>query len=84
MTSGAYLLMLNGRNFAEVMIEEGYAHEYTYRLPYAYQQQFKAAQAPAIAKGAGLVVAGHVCRRIQDYGRSLVSNCSCLRRVRLE
>jgi hypothetical protein len=44
----------DGRNFGEVMIGDGYAHEYTYRYPYVYQDQFKAAQANAMANQLGL------------------------------
>ncbi len=33
--------------FNELMVREGYAHEYTYDLPYRYQQQFRAAQSAA-------------------------------------
>ena len=50
----AYLWLPDGRNFGEVMLAEGYAHEYTYRVPYAYQAEFKAAQSAAKASGAGL------------------------------
>jgi micrococcal nuclease len=50
----AYLWLPDGRNFAEVMIGEGYAHEYTYQQPYAYQADFKAAAEWAQANGLGL------------------------------
>ena len=40
------------------MIEAGYAHEYTYRLPYAHQAAYKAAQAAAENAGRGLWAAG--------------------------
>ncbi len=33
--------------FNEVMVAEGYAHEYTYDQPYRYQRQFRAAQSKA-------------------------------------
>lgn len=36
------------------MLAEGYAHEYTYHLPYAYQAEFRAAQEGAQANGLGL------------------------------
>jgi hypothetical protein len=36
------------------MIADGYAHEYTYDLPYAYRDAFKAAEASAMANQAGL------------------------------
>jgi micrococcal nuclease len=36
------------------MIEEGYAHEYTYNTPYKYQAEYKKAQKVAEASKAGL------------------------------
>jgi hypothetical protein len=39
-----YIWMADGRLFNQVMIAEGYAFEYTYRLPYNYQSQFKDAE----------------------------------------
>ncbi len=36
------------------MIEEGYAYEYTYRLPYQFQDEFKNAQARAQLENRGL------------------------------
>jgi len=50
----AYLILPDGHNFAEVMIAEGYAHEYTYNLPYRYQKEFKAAQKSAERTKSGL------------------------------
>lgn len=50
----AYIILPDGRNFAEVMIEEGYAHEYTYSMPYKYQKEFRAAQAAAKENKVGL------------------------------
>ncbi|HEY8368526.1 MAG TPA: thermonuclease family protein [Thermodesulfobacteriota bacterium] len=50
----AYLILPDGRNFAEVMIADGYGFEYTYRLPYRYQERFRAAQARARAEQRGL------------------------------
>jgi hypothetical protein len=50
----AYISLRDGRNFGEVMIGDGYAHEYTYRFPCVYQDEFKAAQADAIANQLGL------------------------------
>ncbi len=37
-------VILNGQNFNKLMIGEGYAHEYTYDIPYKYQTVFKQAQ----------------------------------------
>ena len=50
----AYIWLPDGRNFGEVMIGDGYAHEYTYRYPYVYQDEFRTAQAEAMANQLGL------------------------------
>jgi len=49
-----------GTLFNKYMIAEGYGHEYTYNLPYKYQQEFKAAEARARAEKKGLWADG-VC-----------------------
>jgi micrococcal nuclease len=36
-----YVFLPDSTNVAQQMIREGYGHEYTYRLPYKYQRQFK-------------------------------------------
>ena len=56
----AYAFLPDGTNFAEHMIAEGYAHEYTYRLPYQYQKEFKSAEREAQSEGLGLWKSG-VC-----------------------
>ncbi len=43
-----------GISFNEYMIAEGFGHEYTYGTPYAYQTEFKAAEASARAQKKGL------------------------------
>ena len=50
----AYVWIESGRLFNLDMIAEGYAFEYTYDLPYRYQQDFKAAQNDARAQERGL------------------------------
>jgi micrococcal nuclease len=50
----AYIILPNGENFNKKMITEGYAHEYTYDIPYKYQKEFKEAEAIAKATTAGL------------------------------
>lgn len=40
--------------FNQYMIENGFAYEYTYNLPYVYQKEFKMAQAIAKANNKGL------------------------------
>jgi len=42
-----YAFLPDGRNLALVLIQEGYAHEYTYNTPYKYQQAFKDAERAA-------------------------------------
>lgn len=56
----AYVYLPDGTMFNEQMIEEGYAYEYTYRLPYKYQREFKQAQYDAKRTGRGLWASG-VC-----------------------
>lgn len=50
----AYVWMADGRLFDWVMIDDGFAHEYTYDLPYEYQDAFKAAERRAREAGRGL------------------------------
>lgn len=50
----AYIFLPDGTNFAQRMIAGGYAHEYTYRLPYKYQPDFKAAEKAARESRRGL------------------------------
>lgn len=49
-----YAFLEDGRNIAYEMIKQGYAHEYTYNLPYEYQKQFKDAQKHAESSKLGL------------------------------
>jgi endonuclease YncB( thermonuclease family) len=43
----AYIYREDGLFYNKHMIEQGYAHEYTYNTPYKYQAEFKAAQKSA-------------------------------------
>lgn len=43
----AYIYREDGLFYNKYMIEQGYAHEYTYNTPYKYQVEFKAAQKSA-------------------------------------
>lgn len=56
----AYVFLSGGRMVNELMIRGGYAHEYTYDLPYHYQARFRAAERAARAAKAGLWADG-VC-----------------------
>lgn len=49
-----YVFLPDGTNVNLKMISDGYAHEYTYNLPYKYQSEFKAAQKDADINNRGL------------------------------
>lgn len=49
-----YVFLPDGTNFNLFMIAEGYAHEYTYDLPYKYQTDFKQAEKIARENNKGL------------------------------
>ena len=49
-----YITLEDGRNFANAMIEDGYAFEYTFNLPYRYQDEFQASEAEAREQERGL------------------------------
>jgi hypothetical protein len=50
----AYIYRDDGLFYNKYMIEQGYAHEYTYDAPYKYQAEFKNAQKLAQTNKAGL------------------------------
>lgn len=50
----AYIYLEDGTFYNKYMIEQGYAHEYTYDLPYKYQDEFKKAEKDAQSKQLGL------------------------------
>lgn len=50
----AYVYREDGLFFNKYMIEQGYAHEYTYNTPYKYQAEFKTAQTSARDNQRGL------------------------------
>lgn len=50
----AYVFLEDGTFFNKYMIEEGYAYEYTYNIPYVYQEEFTQAQQLAETNGKGL------------------------------
>ena len=49
-----YVDLADGTDFGLWMIQNGYAHEYTYNTPYQRQAEYKAAYAEARSKGVGL------------------------------
>lgn len=53
-------VFLDGTNISEKIISEGYGHEYTYRIPYKYQTEFKNAERLAREAKKGLWADG-VC-----------------------
>ena len=50
----AYVFLENAVFFNQLMISEGYGHEYTYNLPYKYQKEFKEAEKTAREEKRGL------------------------------
>jgi len=57
-----YLFLSNGENVNKMLIEEGYAYEYTYSRPYKYQSEFKLAEQEAKENKKGLWADG-VCEK---------------------
>ena len=49
-----YIFRDDGLFYNKYMIEQGYAHEYTYNIPYKYQSEFKAAEKSARENQMGL------------------------------
>jgi micrococcal nuclease len=49
-----YLKLEDGTNFNKLLIEQGYAYEYTYGTPYQLQKEFKQAQTDAMQMSRGL------------------------------
>lgn len=49
-----YIFLKNGTSFNKLMISDGYAHEYTYNLPYKYQDEYKNAEKSARENKRGL------------------------------
>ena len=56
----AYVYLPDGTFFNKLMIEGGFAREYTYHSKYKYQQEFRTAQKSAKSSGLGLWAPG-VC-----------------------
>lgn len=59
-----YVFLEDGQNFNQVLIEEGYGHEYTYNsMPYKYQEIFKKSENLARENSRGLWTPG-ACDKI--------------------
>lgn len=63
-----YVILSDGKNFAEKMIKEGYAKEYTYNTAYKYQSEFKEAENEAKSDKLGIWF---------DYKEESTEDCSC-------
>lgn len=57
----AYIRLPDGRDFGETMVAEGYGFKFTYRLPYARQEAYRAAQ-QAARHGERALCAPGACR----------------------
>lgn len=49
-----YVYLSDGTFINKSLVRDGYAHEYTYRVPYTYQKEFKQAQVEARTEKRGL------------------------------
>ena len=65
-------IILSGQNINQRMIADGYAREYTYDLPYLYQQIFKSAQKTASAKNLWLRSATACSGARKDITKSIL------------
>ncbi|MCK4892255.1 MAG: thermonuclease family protein [Candidatus Pacebacteria bacterium] len=57
-----YIFLEDGTNFNKIMIKDGYAYEYTYNVPYKYQDEFKQVETDAREAKKGLWADG-VCKK---------------------
>ncbi|MCE9541807.1 thermonuclease family protein [Candidatus Kaiserbacteria bacterium] len=60
----------------EYLISEGYAHEYTYNLPYKYQKEFKAAEVSARTNEKGLWAPGACAGSISVAPKNTLASVS--------
>lgn len=70
-----YVRLPDGTNFNEKMVKEGYAHEYTYSLPYKYIDEFKVAETTARNGSLGLW-ADNTCSGNTNQAASTASSVS--------
>lgn len=75
-----YIFLSNGTNFGEFMIKNGFAKEYTYKVPYKYQSLYKKAEEEAKLGKRGIWADG-VCVKAESTSKPQVSsgnqNYSC-------
>lgn len=69
-----YVFLENGESFNLKMIKEGFAHEYTYDLPYKYQKEYKEAEKNARENTLGLW--GDICADYTENAKTYDEN-SC-------
>ncbi len=53
-----HVVLADGKRFAEIMISQGYAHEYTYNKPCKYQKEYLLAEAEAKQESLGMWAEG--------------------------
>ncbi len=71
-----YVFFEDGTNFNLLMIQEGYAYEYTYDGPYKYQAEFKQAQREAEEDRAGLW--GNPCQNKTEVAPAAPAAGACV------
>ncbi|MEA2088732.1 MAG: thermonuclease family protein [Patescibacteria group bacterium] len=78
-----YVFLEDGTNFNKLMINDGYAYEYTYFLPYKYQNEFKQAEQFARENKNGLWADG-VCENYDPENSAnnneeviIITECDC-------
>lgn len=64
-----YVFLENGTDFGKIMIEQGFAYEYTYDIPYKYQAEYKEAEKLARDNKRGLWADG-VCQEEAESTQS--------------
>ncbi len=71
-----YVILNDGSNVSEILIEEGHGYEYTYDIPYKYQSEFKNAQKSAENELSGLWDPTHSCYDKKQSTQEPVTNNS--------
>lgn len=79
-----YVFLADGSNFNQMMIEEGFAYEYTYHLAYKYQEEFKSAQKEAEDYKKGLWADGVCTDKTPRVDTSKNGECSIKGNISVE